>query len=191
MASGCASLYQIKTEERELLSRVLETTRAPNPDTREKRRPAPAAGDAGMTWDVPGILDKTRVLTNFGRVPAQLVRVGDMLRTRRGNFLPVLRVGVYRLDRDFLARHPDAVPVILRKGSMGRGAPGQDVFLSPAQRVAARAGRVVEGFTPAGRLSRCRGGFDATLGSIAYYQFHLSDEAEIDCEGVWVSARCD
>lgn len=184
-------MYQIKTEEHELLSRVLETAREPNPENREPRPTARVAAEPRMSWDVAGILDRTRVLTNFGRVPAQLVRVGDMLRTRRGGFLPVLRVGVYRLDRDFLARHPNAVPVIVRQGSMGSGAPRQDVFLSPAQMVAARAGRIVEDFVPASRISRFRGGFDAALGSIAYYQFHLSEEAQIDCEGVWVAAPCD
>lgn len=170
-------------EDQDLLSRVAEAVRA-SPAT-PRREMAEGLSDP-LSWTLPGIAGRTRVLTNFGRVPAHLVRVGDMLKTRTAGFRRVQHVEVYRLDRDFLARHAHALPVIVRQGSLGHAAPAHDIFLSPAQPLASRAGRIVEQVVTAAELSRHRGGFDPALGQLTYHRFRLPEAADIDCEGVWV-----
>jgi hypothetical protein len=170
-------------EDQDLLSRVAEAVRLSPAVSHPERSKRP---DPALAWTLPGIAGRTRVLTNFGRVPAQLVRAGDMLKTRTAGFLRVQHVEVYRLDRDFLARHAHALPVIVRQGSLGHAAPAHDIFLSPAQPLASRAGRMVEQVVTAAELSRHRGGFDPALGQLSYHRFHLPEAADIDCEGVWV-----
>jgi hypothetical protein len=180
-------MSHLPNDDQDLLSRVVEAARVAPVDQRvSQHRGEGRSSDPGLAWTLPGIAGRTRVLTNFGRVPAQLVRVGDMLRTRSGTFLRVQDVEVYKLDRDFLARHPHALPVIIRQGSLGGRAPSHDIFLSPGQAVASRGGRLVEHFVAAAELTRHRGGFDPAVGELTYHRFHLSEPADVDCEGAWV-----
>ncbi len=171
----------------DLLTRVLEQTSARFPEA--IRAPRPKV-DSGKTWTVPGILGPTRLTTNFGHVPAHLVRVGDSLRTRTG-FARVQRISDLRIDEEFLARRPDAAPVILRRNALRAGAPHQDVVLSPAQGVALGEHRFDEEVVPAGTLSRERGGIDRSLGMMVYFMFHLAEPAQIACEGLWLVAETD
>jgi hypothetical protein len=175
----------------DLLTRVLDRSRYPQESGREMDSSVNRPGSSSQFWRVPGIVGSTRVLTNFGHVPAHLVRVRDMLRTRDGGFLPVLRIGVYKLDEEFLARHPDAAPVIIRKRSLSPQTPKLDVILSPAQMVGTGGGQICDGVIPAAELSRQRGGINGTMGMLAYFQFHLPRRVQINCEGVWVSVEAD
>jgi hypothetical protein len=184
-------MLQVEAGTRALLTRVLNKTQIHPESGREMGSAVSRPGSSSQFWRVPGIVGSTRVLTNFGHVPAHLVRVRDMLRTRDGGFLPVLRIGVYRLDEDFLERHPDAAPVVIRKRSLCPQTPKQDVILSPAQMVGTGGGQICDGVIPATELSRQRGGINSTIGMLAYFQFHLPRRVQINCEGVWVSAEAD
>jgi hypothetical protein len=175
----------IGMEDEDLLSRVLaqaatDAAVAPKPQAR------PAAA-AGPDWDVPGILGTTRVTTSFGHVPAHLVRVGDTLKARDGSFVRVQRITDIRIDEDFLARHPQAAPVIVRKNGHGSGVPHQDVGLSPAQLVSVGPNRFEDRLVASAGLSRERGGIDKSLGILVYFRFHLGRAAQINCDGLWVA----
>jgi hypothetical protein len=172
-------------DEAGLLSRVLaqaapERAAAPAPS-----RTVTTAAEAAA-WRAPGILGSTRVTTSFGHVPAQLIRVGDSLKTREGSFLRVERITDLRIDEDFLARRPDAAPAVFRRNALGAGVPHQDVAVSPAQAVAVGPNRFEERLVPAAELSRERGRIDKSLGMMVYYRFHLGREALINCDGIWV-----
>ena len=175
----------------DLLSRVLEQTMDAAPERAEVPTPAKAAGKSEEAWTVPGILGSTRVATSFGHVPAQLVRVGDTVRTRTGSFERVQRISEIRIDEDFLKRRPDAAPVVIRRNALQPGAPHQDVGLSPAQMVSVGPNRFEDRLVPAATLSRQRGTIDRTLGMLVYVQLHLAGEAQINCDGVWVAAVAD
>jgi Hint domain len=174
----------------DLLSRVLEqTTSDPEDRTDKARRASPEAPAA--TWTLPGLLGSTRVATSFGHVPAQLVRVGDTLRTREGNFVRVQRITDLRIDEDFLARRPDAAPVMIRRNGLRAGTPHQDVALSPGQMVSVGPNRFEDRLVRADTLSRERGGIDRTLGMMVYIRLHLAESAQINCDGLWVAAEAD
>jgi hypothetical protein len=143
------------------------------------------------TWTLPGLLGPTRVMTSFGHVPAQLVRVGDTLRTRDGSFVRVQRVSDLRIDEDFLASRPDAAPVIIRRNGMRAGVPHQDVALSPGQMVSVGPNRFEDRLVRADTLSRERGGIDRSLGMMLYVRLHLAESAQINCDGLWVVAEAD
>jgi len=176
----------------DLLSRVLEQTMDAAPEREEVRSPAEATTrkDEG-SWTVPGILGSTRVATSFGHVPAQLVRVGDTVRTRTGSFERVQRISEIRIDEDFIARRPEAAPVIIRRNTLQSGTPHQDVGLSPGQMVSVGPNRFEDRLVRAETLSRLRGSIDRTLGMLVYVQLHLAADAQINCDGVWVAAVAD
>lgn len=177
-------------DEADLLSRVMQQTaeRSAPPAARRPALPQrPATTSAG--WGHAGILGPTRVETTFGHVPAHLVRVGDTLRTQDGGFERVQRISDIKIDEDFLARHPEAAPVILRRHALDGGVPHQDVSLSPAQKVALGPNRFETRLVPASELSRERGAVDKTLGMMVYVRFHLGRPARINCDGLWVAVE--
>jgi hypothetical protein len=177
-----------RLDDGDLLWRVLEQTAAPG----AADAPTPVAQRADIrSWTLPGILGSTRVTTSFGHVPAHLIRVGDTLRTREGGFARVQRISNLRIDEDFLARRPDAAPVILRRNSLRAGMPHQDVGLSPGQMVSVGPNRFEDRLVSAETLSRERGGIDRALGMIVYVSLHLSEPAQINCDGLWVTADSD
>ena len=174
----------------DLLWRVLEQTTAPAAEAAQV--PIPEGGTHGArSWSLPGILGSTRITTSFGHVPAHLVRVGDTLRTREGGFARVQRITDLRIDEDFLSRRPDAAPVILRRNSLRAGMPHQDVGLSPGQMVSVGPNRFEDRLVRADTLSRERGGIDRTLGMMVYVRLHLAEDAQINCDGLWVAAEAD
>jgi len=175
----------------DLLARILYKTRDAGALAPKRATPAPRTEPSDQTWNVPGILGSTRITTTFGHVPAHLVRVGDSLRTRDGEFLRVLRISEYKFDDDFLARRPDAAPVVIRKGSLGPHMPLQDVAVSPAQKISLAVNRVEGRLVPAVEVSEQRGGVDHSLGLLVYFKLHLSKRALICCDGVWVEAESD
>ena len=174
-----------------LLERVM--SRVPDPAEFKELTQEPETGEtrsdveaASVDWRLPGIYASTRVTTNFGKVPAQLIRVGDVLRTRSGAFLPVRAIRDVKLDADYVERHPEAVPVLIPRGTLNGTLPTQDVLVSPAQPVLNgvefRQSEMVE----ARDIVRGRRSFEVPLGTVVYYQFHLETTAEIHCEGMWV-----
>jgi hypothetical protein len=168
----------------ELLARVLKACPAPTPIA----NPAATKRSEMMSkaWTAPGILGTSRVETQFGLVPAQLVRVGDMLRTRDGSFLRVLRISDLKIDQAYLDVRPEAAPVIIKKNTLPRRRPIQDLGLSPAHMVAIGPNRFEEEMVVARDLSSVRGRVDRSLGMLLYVQFHFELEAIIKCEGMWV-----
>jgi hypothetical protein len=169
-------------EDEDLLSRVLAQTTAT-----AAVAPAPRGKPEGTDWSAPGILGTTRVTTSFGHVPAHLVRVGDTLKARDGSFVRVQRISDIRIDEDFLARHPEAAPVIIRRNGCASGVPHQDVGLSPAQLVSVGPNRFEDRLVAAAGLSRERGAIDRSLGMMVYFRFHLGRETQICCDGLWVA----
>lgn len=174
----------------DLLSRVLEQTPALSAGHIEAARRT-AAKASEPSWTLPGLLGSTRVMTSFGHVPAQLVRVGDTLRTREGGFVRVQRISDLRIDEDFLASRPDAAPVIIRRNGLRGGVPHQDVALSPGQLVSVGPNRFEDRLVRADTLSRERGGIDRSLGMMVYVSLHLAESAQINCDGLWIAAEAD
>ena len=143
------------------------------------------------TWSLPGILGQTRVATNFGHVPAHLIRVRDYLKTRDGKFLPVLRISEYKLDEEFLTLRPDARPVTIPKDAIQRRFPTHDIHMSPGQKISVASDSAQERLLHAAELSGSRKAFDRSLGMIAYFEFILPETTQICCEGVWTVAGTD
>ena len=145
-------------------------------------------GSGDQNWRLQGIYAETSVTTNFGKVPAQLIRLGDRVRTRSGLYLPVRDIQEYILDAEYLERHPEALPVLIPVGAIDGRLPTQDVMLSPELLVTLDARRTKPEMTLARELRNSCPAVDTTLGMVAYYQFGLDRPAEIYCEGIWANS---
>ena len=177
----------------DLLERVM--SRVPNSAVnREQKSAAPAVGivetaeEQDPKWRLHGILGETRITTNFGKVPAHLVRTGDRMRTRSGRYVPVKNIQEYKLDRDYVERHPEALPVTIKQGSIDGKHPTQDVLLSPEQLVTLDGKHAKPEFVHAREIPRVRRSLDPELGFVAYYKFVLEEPGELFCEGIWVKS---
>ena len=182
-SGGMTSLQDI--DETALWDRMRRESSAPALGHDDDDEPAE---DCRESWPMPGILGSTGVETSFGRVPAQLLRVGDMVRTRDGGFARTVRVTDIKLDEGFLATRPEAAPVIIPRDAFGANQPMRDVELSPAHPVFSGSGGAGCAGVPALQLSSRRGVIDADLGVLIYVQVHLSEPAQINCDGIWVGA---
>jgi hypothetical protein len=182
-SGGMTSLQDI--DESALWDRMRRESSAPAMGHDDDDEPADACPDS---WPMPGILGSTGIETSFGRVPAHLLRAGDMVRTRDGGFVRAVRVTDIKLDEGFLASRPQAAPVIIPRDAFGANQPVRDVELSPAHPVFSGSGGARGAGVPALQLSTRRGTIDADLGVLIYVQVHLSQPAQINCDGIWVGA---
>ena len=86
---------------------------------------------AGAEVTVACFAEGTRIATPDGDVPVQDLRIGDRVRTARGDDAEVRWLGWRRLD---CRRHPrpqDVWPVRIRAGALGGNRPARDLWLSP------------------------------------------------------------
>ena len=143
----------------------------------------------GITWNAPGFAPMTRVMTSFGAVYAQALREGDMVRTRSGQFERIQWLDRVSLDEDFMARNPDAQPILIRAGALGRGVPSEDVLLSPGQSVSPNEVGLIRKTVRARDLLGRPGILRKAETSICYTRFHMGTAADVLCEKLWISVN--
>jgi hypothetical protein len=158
------------------------TGRRPAAQTPAQAQPPGAAG----VCELPGFGPMTRITTDLGPFPAQTLRVGDRLRIRSGAYRPIVWLDRIVLDEDYLARHPEGLPILIRADAMGRGMPEQDVMLAPGQPV--RAGQVQSGAAPRPARALLSGPRvmrkPETL--VTYTVFHCGQAVDVHVDGLWV-----
>ena len=135
-----------------------------------------------------GLGPTVRVETDFGPVPAMLLRPRDRLRTQGGGFVSLKAVQRITFDARCLAAHPEAGPITIPEGVLGMGLPRQPIELAPQQLIAATLGKTGECCVPA---EHCVGLSGVTRNSVAetvYHQLVCEGIADILAEGVAVRA---
>ncbi|MDJ0827860.1 MAG: Hint domain-containing protein [Rhodobacter sp.] len=143
-------------------------------------------GEAVDAARLTGFAPMTRISTSFGEVYAQALRKGDLVRTRTGGFLPIVWLDRILLDAAFLARHPAALPIQIRQGSLASGTPLRTIEVAPAQRLAAMHGVATQQGREASNLLAHPGVFRKPETGLSYTRFHLGRRAEVRSEGVWL-----
>ena len=137
-------------------------------------------------WDFPGFGPMTRVDTMSGPFPAQALRVGDRVRTKRGAFAEIRWVDRVVLDEEFLHHHPEAQPVLIPAKSLGRGVPAHDVMLSPGQKVNLDGLLMPRSSCVASDLVRANGARRKIETMLTYTMFLCAKPEEVKVEGLWV-----
>lgn len=152
---------------------------------RPKARPADPAPESAITWTLPGFDRRCRVSTNFGELPIKALRRRDMVRTLSGAFREVKWVDAIRLDAEFMARHPEAHPVQLRAKALGPGQPGQNILVSPAQKISAQGLIGNMGIATAAEYEKYPNIARLPQMEMVYYRFHCGEPETVRIEGAW------
>ncbi|MEL7105273.1 MAG: Hint domain-containing protein [Pseudomonadota bacterium] len=141
-------------------------------------------------WTLPGFGPLTRITTSLGEVPAQALRERDMVRTRSGDFKPIVWLDRIVLDEEFLSFHPDALPVHIKPNALGRGVPSHDVYLAPRQPIAPQANKLAGTYTDgAMNLIGRPGVFRKAEAMYTYTLFHLGEPAVVQTSKMLVEVN--
>ncbi len=137
-------------------------------------------------WPLPGLAPMTRVRTSFGDVHAVALRVGDLVKTRSGEFKKIVWLNRVLLDEAFLSDKPDSNPVRIHAGALGPSTPSHDLMMSPRQKVCPTAKANLQERREAGDLTSKPGVMRQRETGLSYTMFHLGEAAEVQCEGVFL-----
>lgn len=77
----------------------------------------------------------TRVETQNGAIPAEDLKIGDMVWTADHGFQPIQWLGKTELSASYLAKNPKQQPITLAKNSLAPGFPQSDLTVSRQHRV--------------------------------------------------------
>ncbi|MGB7243207.1 MAG: Hint domain-containing protein [Sulfitobacter sp.] len=138
-----------------------------------------------LDWSLPGFHPRARVLTSFGQLPVEALRLRDLVKTQSGRFLPVQWIDKVTLDADFLERHPQAQPISIPQNAFGQSVPAAAFMVSPGQVVKMPAsimnGDMKLAKDLVGRTHIRR----ASQASVTYFMFHCGADTSVSVEGVW------
>lgn len=166
---------------------LLAAVMAPTSGIVQAHAPAPRPQPArkAIKWELPGFESKCRVATNFGDLPIEALRRRDKVRTISGAYREVQWVDRIRLDADFLSRHPEALPVMIRAKALGGVHPMTNMLVSPGQTV--WVPKVSDGYHPAvaGELDGQPNIMRARRPEVTYYRFHCGSAEKVCVEGAW------
>ena len=137
-------------------------------------------------WPLPGLAPMTRVRTSFGDVHAVALRKGDLIKTRSGEFKPIVWLNRIMLDERFLAEKPDANPVRIQAGALGPSTPMSDIMVSPRQVVCPTPKAALHERREAGELTQKPGVIRQRETGLSYTMFHLGEAAEVQCDGIFL-----
>lgn len=127
-----------------------------------------------------------KIATAMGPVYAQTLREGDRVKTKTGEFARIVAIKRFTLDGDFLSRHPDALPVLIRAGTFARGIPASDILLAPNQKFHPNQAIMGSVCKKASDALRKPGVMRKSESMITYTSFHCGHPTAVSCEGVWM-----
>lgn len=171
-------------EDEAVLQRILDRAEEFLFPASEKEEASEQKPGITKQWHLPGLSGNTRLCTDFGQVPAHLIRMRDKVRCADGRFVRVLRIQEYKLDQEFLDLHPQACPVVIRKHALGRQVPISDVEVSPAQQVVLPLDWSKKTTVRAETLSKLRGFCDRSTGVVSYFSFDVGEPTLLQGEGL-------
>jgi hypothetical protein len=178
------------------ISRILSRIRTGD-DAPANGEAKPQVSDAGPTtieeetvssdrWPLPGLAPMTRVSTSFGNVHAVALRQGDLVKTRSGEFKPIIWLNRVLLDETFLAEKVDSNPIRIQAGAMGPATPTTDVLVSPRQIVCPSPKSNLSERREAATLLAKPGVTRMRETGLSYTMFHLGEPAEVQCDGMFL-----
>ncbi|MDJ1007078.1 MAG: Hint domain-containing protein [Paracoccaceae bacterium] len=166
-----------------ILKEVGTPAKAPSAPPKPRRR---VPGVKPRDWTLPGFGPLTRITTALGDVPAQALRERDLVRTRSGDFKPIVWLDRIVLDEEFISLHPDALPVHIKPNALGRGIPSHDVYLAPRQPIDNRANKLAGLHDVAMDLIGRPGVFRKAEAMYTYTLFHLGEPQVIQASKMFL-----
>ncbi|MBV0913530.1 Hint domain-containing protein [Anianabacter salinae] len=77
----------------------------------------------------------TRIETERGEVPVELLRIGDLVRTKDGAFEPVRWIGSRKVSAEELRQSDTLRPIVIQAEALGKGLPRRTLAVSPNHRI--------------------------------------------------------
>lgn len=149
-------------------------------------KPGKTAADRISTaWALPGFSGRSKVLTSFGELPIEALRRNDPVKTSSGHFQKVSWIEKISFDADYLRRHPEAQPVLVRAGALGNKTPASDMLVSPAQRLKAAVQYGEYSFRTSLTLVGRSGISRSPQSSFTYFLFGCAEECSVCIDGIW------
>ena len=109
-----------------------------------------------LSQDVICFTSDTMIATPDGARPITTLGPGDLVETRDNGPQPLRWIGQSAISGLALRHYPHLRPIRLRAGALGRGAPHEDLCVSPAHRVLIRGPRARDLFNCDEVLARAR-----------------------------------
>ncbi len=81
----------------------------------------------------------TLILTAQGYIPVEDLECGDEVATRDNGFQQIRWIGSIKLNATALRKHPNLLPIRIRRGAIGKNSPSNDLLVSPQHRVLIRS----------------------------------------------------
>lgn len=139
--------------------------------------------------------DGTGIATPDGDVNVENLKVGDDVLTIDGDAKAIKWIGSRTLSQKDLTAHPEARPIILRKNSLGKNIPQEDLRVSPQHRILVRskvAQRVfgtLEALVPAKKLISLDGvDVEEHCEEVTYVHFALEEHDVVLAQGAYAES---
>ena len=141
--------------------------------------------ESSVNWTLPGFEGKCRVATSFGDLPIEALRPRDKVKCISGAYAEVKWIDAIRLDVDFMERHPEAHPIMIRSRALGGNFPVKNMLVSPAQPIwipeasgkfRSVFARELDGHPNIMRMRKTE---------TTYYRFHVGHPEQVCIEGSW------
>lgn len=88
---------------------------------------------------IPCFTRGTMIETEHGPIAIELLRAGDLIRTRDNGLQPIRWIGSRLLDSRDLSHNDHLRPIRIKAGALGEGLPAQDLLVSPQHRILLRS----------------------------------------------------
>ncbi|MHA6262473.1 Hint domain-containing protein [Arenibacterium sp. CAU 1754] len=173
--------------DKDLLASVLAQTHDPAVDENARALStgiAPAY-KCDVDWTLPGFGGKCRVTTIFGDLPIEALRRRDKVKTISGAFREVKWIDEIRLDADFMSRHSEAFPILIRAKALDGVHPVKDMLVSPGQDVWMPKMTGKSCAQTAAQLDGQPNIMKTHKPEITYYRFHCGEPEKVSVEGAW------
>lgn len=96
--------------------------------------------NGGFTYQsYPCFLRQTKILTLFGDVAVEHLKVGDLVLTQDHGLQPIRWIGSRMISQQVALVFPNLMPVRIKSGAFGAMLPHADLLLSPQHRVLVRS----------------------------------------------------
>ena len=141
--------------------------------------------ESGVRWTLPGFEGKCRVSTSFGDLPIEALRVRDKVKCLSGGYAEVKWIDAIRLDVDFMIRHNEAHPIMIRARALGGNFPTNNMLVSPAQTIVIPDASGESRSVLAAELEGHPNIMRIHKNETTYYRFHVGTPEQVCIEGSW------
>lgn len=153
----------------------------------------PASPNGRAKRSSPCFTPGSLITTQRGAIPVEQLVVGDRVITRDNGMQPVRWVGKTQLFQFDFQVDPHLMPILIRKGALGKGLPERDMMLSPNHRVLVANERTTLRFREhevlvAAKHLTAKGVHSGQSAGTTYIHFMCDRHELVLADGIWTES---